>query len=213
MMDSASTSAACDYPASPNSPPSASAPDTLADNLPIPMQQAPGVQPTPFDYFRHQFQGSEEQPAYYGLPLPNHSFFKKPTDNNVAFYSPADCHRTTLVYTLTNPKALPFAEFELIVRSLHGFKVESITPSKKTSTVTVVVNYPANMRNARAKLGGASTVISVQRINSNIRPEELATLEKLRSRFGFGGASEPEEPETPRPHKKTRYAAKPSTNL
>lgn len=167
------------------------------------------VPPTPFDYYRHQFDSYTDQPAALGLM--QQPYFKNPGDNSIGYFAPPQS--TTLVYTLTNPEELPFADFELIIRSIHGFKVKSITPCKETSTVTVSVNYPANMRNARQRLGSATKYISVQRINANVQPCELSRLEHLRSKFGFGNSTEPEEPETSRPRKKTRYAAKPSTNL
>lgn len=121
--------------------------------------------------------------------------------------------QTTLIYNLLNCNELCFSDFDLIVRSIHGYQVESITPCEETKTVTVVVNYHANMRNTRSRLGTAIEFISVERVNPNVRPTELSNLNKLRTRFGFGINSENEESETPKQRKKARYASKSKVNL
>ena len=115
--------------------------------------------------------------------------------------------QSTLVYTLVDEKNLPWEHFDLIVRSLHGFKLQRMQTNKAQKSITVKVGYFANMENTRKRLGGASKYIQVSRMPTNVKVSELQTLAELRAKFGLGGGNAEEEPETPaKAHKKRKYA-------
>lgn len=112
---------------------------------------------------------------------------------------------STLIYTLHEGAPITFDNFYLIIRSLHGFKVDAITPSPETSTITVSVFFYANVQNARKKLGGLSEFIDVSRISEQIKPHELSDLAKLRALYKFGSGADEEESSSSKQNKKRKY--------
>lgn len=105
------------------------------------------------------------------------------------------CDQSTLIYTLApDCTALSWDEFSLIVRSLHSYKIINIKEEKPAGTISVTVGYFANTANARRRLGNAAEYIGVSRLSSSVRIGELQTLQQLRSKFGFGGPIDEEEP-------------------
>lgn len=115
--------------------------------------------------------------------------------------------KTVLVYTLLNEEAISFEEFDLIIRSLHNFKLLKLNNDPESKTITVELGYFANVANARKRLAGAAEFIDVQRESTNIAAHELPALQRLRAKFGLGRSSENEECQTPKPYaKKRRYA-------
>lgn len=114
--------------------------------------------------------------------------------------------QSSLTYTLINEDKVTWAEFSLIIRSLHNYEVISISESEESKTITVTVGYFANARNARKRLGQCVEFIEVSRESSNVRQDELQSLQQLRRKFGFGGNNDDEEPTTSKPNKKRRYA-------
>lgn len=91
----------------------------------------------------------------------------------------------TLVYTLLNPKKLNFDDFSLIVRSLHSYMVESVTPNPEMQNIHVRLNYQASVQNAINKLGKLRNVICVSKLNVHIKEHEFARLEQLRQKYGL----------------------------
>lgn len=116
--------------------------------------------------------------------------------------------QSSLVYTLTDAEQITYDEFSLIIRSLHSYKVIGTEECRETNTITVTLEYFANAGNARRRLGKAAEFISVARLSSNIRNDELQTLNMLKRKFEFGRDYEEEEPETSKPGKgkKQKYA-------
>lgn len=114
--------------------------------------------------------------------------------------------QSSLVYTLLDSEAVTWSEFSLIVRSLHSYEVISFNEDQECKTITVTVGYFANAKNARRRLGGASDYIAVSRESSNVRREELQTLQQLRRKFGFGRDNDDEECPPSNSNKKRRYA-------
>lgn len=120
--------------------------------------------------------------------------------------APPVAEYSTLIYSLLPGGKLAFHEFMLIIRSLHGYKVDQIVGDETTQTATVGLYYFANVNNARKKLGGKlADVISVERISDQIRREELPDLQRLRALYQFGGPIEEDEQPTRKPPKKRRY--------
>lgn len=91
----------------------------------------------------------------------------------------------TLVYTLLNEDSLPYDDFYLIVRSLHSFMVESITPNRDMKQVHVRLGYQASVQNAICKLGKLSNVIGLSKLSNFIKENEFSRLEQLRRRYGL----------------------------
>lgn len=114
--------------------------------------------------------------------------------------------QSTLTYTLIDEEKITWSEFSLIIRSLHNYEVISISESQESKTISVTVGYFANARNARKRLGQCVDFIEVSRESTNVRLDELQSLQQLRRKFGFGGNNDDEEPPTPKPNKKRRYA-------
>lgn len=112
---------------------------------------------------------------------------------------------TTLVYTLSATAPIEFSDFIVIVKSLHGFKVDKIVPEAETRSITVGLLFFANMANARRKLGDLSDFISVERMSDQLQTEDLSNLQRLRSLYKFGTADTEEEPTTSKPTKRRKY--------
>lgn len=93
----------------------------------------------------------------------------------------------TLVYTLLNPDVITFDQMYLIVRSLHSYMVESITPNPELQNVHVKLNFQASVANAQARLRDLVAAVSVTKLSSFIQEHEFSELEQLRRRFGIGG--------------------------
>lgn len=96
----------------------------------------------------------------------------------------------TLVYTLLNPKKLEFADFSLIVRSLHSFQVESITPMPDVNSIHVSLNYQASINNAMNKLGSLRSIIGISKLSSHVNHSEYVRLEQLRQKYGIASSSD-----------------------
>lgn len=92
----------------------------------------------------------------------------------------------TLVYTLIDDNSINFDDFALIVRSLHTYMVESITPNKDMHNVHVKLNYQASVANAISKLGFLQDAIAVTKLSSFVDESEFSRLDNLRRRFGIG---------------------------
>lgn len=114
--------------------------------------------------------------------------------------------RSTLTYTLFDDSRINWANFSLIIRSLHSYEVIEINEDQDAKTIQVTVGYFANANNARLRLGRAIDYISVTRESSNVSKDELQTLQQLRAEFGFGNNEETEEYKTSKSRKKRRYA-------
>lgn len=105
----------------------------------------------------------------------------------------------TLVYTLLDESALPFSDFFLIVRSLHSFMVEGITPNEDLANVHVKLSYQASTINAIAKLGDLQHVIAVTKLSAYIKENEISRLDSLRRQFNISATSaDNEQPATPK---------------
>lgn len=116
---------------------------------------------------------------------------------------------STLVYTLLTPSKLPFKDFSLIIRSLHSYMVEDIVPMETSNTVHVKLNYQASVKNAKAKLGSLTGMVSVHKFSAFVKDDELSCLDKLRKQYGFGGqASNDQGPENNPKRQKTNSAPK-----
>lgn len=113
--------------------------------------------------------------------------------------------QSSLTYTLIDD-TVTWSEFSLIIRSLHSYEVISINEDPECKAITVTVGYFANQNNARKRLGKCQEFIAVSRESTNIRKEELQTLQQLRRKFGFGRNDDDEECPPSKSHKKRRYA-------
>lgn len=118
---------------------------------------------------------------------------------------------STLVYTLLDHSTLPFEHFSLIVRSLHSYMVEEITPNEESKCMYVKLGYQASIKNATAKLGKLVTDISITKSSSHVDASELSLLDKLKKQYGFGGPAE--EAATSRPIAKKARSYLPSANV
>lgn len=108
----------------------------------------------------------------------------------------------TLVYTLLTNEFLDFEDFYLLVRSLHTFMVEAVTPNPELQNVHVRLNYQASIANAIAKLGDLQGIISVTKLSAFVQESELSRLEDIKRRFNIGpGAAETEQPPPVAPKK------------
>lgn len=92
----------------------------------------------------------------------------------------------TLVYTLLDENIINFSDFNLIVRSLHSYMVESIVPNERLKNVHVTLNYQASLPNAQAKLGTLQSAVGVTKLSSHVKESEFAHLEQLRRQYGIG---------------------------
>lgn len=101
---------------------------------------------------------------------------------------------STLVYTLLDTNALPFEDFSLLVRSLHTWMVESITPNPQSNNVHVKLSYQASVVNAYAKLGDLQNIVTITKLSSFIKDDEISRLEELRRRFNIGSGDTTEQP-------------------
>lgn len=119
---------------------------------------------------------------------------------------------STLVYALFDSSPLPFEHFSLIVRSLHSYMVEEITPDIESKTVSVKLGYQASVKNAYAKLGRLTHHMSVTKASTFVKPDELFLLDKLQKEYGFGKNLDTPQPEGARSTKKGRMY-QPSANL
>lgn len=104
----------------------------------------------------------------------------------------------TLVYTLLDPTIISYDDFELIIRSLHKYLVESITPNREMQNVHVKLGYQASIVNIKSKLGLLRDAIGVIKLSSFIKECEISKLEQLRQQFGlFGGENDESRPQRP----------------
>lgn len=134
---------------------------------------------------------------------------------NTLASKPSDGHLATassLIYTLNSDQNdLSFDEFVIVVKSLHSFRVQEITPDPINKSVIVKLNYNCSMKNVRAKAGNLP--VTVFKVNPNIAPAELSTLETLRNKFRFGVETTEEEHNLPEPPKKRKHKSLPRTNI
>lgn len=101
----------------------------------------------------------------------------------------------TLVYSLLDSNQLCFEDFSLIVRSLHSYMVEAVTPNPATNTVHVKLSYQASIINAQNKLGKLRNIIGISKLSQHVDQSELPRLEQLRLKYGLtGGENEPMQP-------------------
>lgn len=114
---------------------------------------------------------------------------------------------STLIYTLLPEAPISFADFSLIIRSLHGFKVDFIKEEEECSNITVGVYFFANVSNARFKLGKAAEFIEVSRISEKVSNCELQNLAKLRAVYKFGINPDDEDQRPSGKNKKRKYKA------
>lgn len=95
----------------------------------------------------------------------------------------------TLVYTLLDDSVISFDDFYLLIRGSHSFQVEAFVPKPEYLTVHVKLKYEASTVNAQRKLGELSSYISVTKLSSFVKDDELSKLDQLRKRFGITGES------------------------
>lgn len=91
----------------------------------------------------------------------------------------------TLVYTLVNEKKLKFTDFYLLIRGMHNYMVESITPNPEAKNVHVKLGYQASVLNAQSKLGPLIEHIVVSKLSSFINEDEYSRLDYLRQKYGL----------------------------
>lgn len=92
----------------------------------------------------------------------------------------------TLVYTLLDPNTINFADFSLVVRSLHSYMVDSIVPNEQLNNVHVKLRYQASLANAQAKLGTLQSAVGVTKLSAHVNETEFSQLEQLRRKFNIG---------------------------
>nr|WGZ60557.1 NS3 [Densovirinae sp.]WGZ60561.1 NS3 [Densovirinae sp.] len=109
---------------------------------------------------------------------------------------------STLMYQLVDESLLAFNDFNLIVRSLHSYRVNKITPQPDSLSMVVELGYVCSLKNVASKLG--SLPVTVTKLNQNVGLDELDHLAALKRQFNFG-TSETEEGETSKPAKKRKY--------
>lgn len=124
------------------------------------------------------------------------------------FGSQPAAQQSSLVYTLLDADKITWDEFSLIIRSLHSYRVAGTQESPETSTITITLDYFANAANAQRRLGKAGQFIAVSRVSSNIKTDELQTLQRLKRKFEFGRDYEEEESDSSKQGKpkKQKYA-------
>lgn len=98
----------------------------------------------------------------------------------------------TLVYTL-NSDDISFNDFDLIIRSLHSYMVESITPNPDMKNMHVKLGYQASVANAQNKLGDLQEFVSVSKLSAYVKESELSHLDELRRRFNIPSSSSANE--------------------
>lgn len=113
---------------------------------------------------------------------------------------------STLVYTLLDPNVLKFADFSLIVRSLHSYMVDTITPHEEQNNIHVKLNYQASVKNAQIKLGSLRNVICVSKTSSFIKESEFSRLDELRRQFDFGATDDLQQPSTSKHRRSRKFA-------
>lgn len=107
--------------------------------------------------------------------------------NNTISFEPC-----TLVYTLIDPEFIPFDDFSLIIRSLHTYMVESVTPNPSMNNVHVKLNYQASIANAQKKLGGLTQAVGITKLSNHVKESEFSRLELLKQQYGINhGSDEP----------------------
>lgn len=126
----------------------------------------------------------------------------------MSFFASAVAQQSSLVYTLLNSEQISWDEFSLIIRSLHSYRVTSSQEDPETQTITVTLDYFANTANAQRRLGKAGEFIAVSRLSSNIKNDELQTLQHLKRKFEFGREFEEEEHDSSKQGKKKQKYAK-----
>lgn len=105
------------------------------------------------------------------------------------------CHEPcTLVYTLLDDSECTFDDFCLIIRSLHTYMVDSITPNPDRNNVHVKLNYQASIANATAKLGFLQSCVGVTKLSTFVKESEYSRLEQLRRQFNIGTGMPDQEP-------------------
>lgn len=114
--------------------------------------------------------------------------------------------QSSLSYTLLEGAPIKWEQFDLVIRSLHSYKLISFDKDEESKTITVTVAYFANANNARRRLGKLSNYVGVSRESCNVQKDELQTLQQLRREFGFGKTDDDEECTSSKPAKKRRYA-------
>lgn len=112
-----------------------------------------------------------------------------------------------MVYTLCSKSKLPFDQFSLIVRSLHTYMVEDITPFADRNCVHVKLQYQASIKNATAKLGKLAAEINITKLSSFVSETEISLLADLRAKYGFGTTDDCETAKggKSKPGKRSRY--------
>nr|QTE03844.1 MAG: hypothetical protein [Passer montanus parvoviridae sp.] len=104
----------------------------------------------------------------------------------------------TLVYTLLDPTVLPFDDFSLLIRSLHTYMVDSITPNPNQNNVHVKLNYQASTVNAQKKLGSLADFVHISKLSSFVKETEFSRLAELQKQFGIQlGGDTPDAAPTP----------------
>lgn len=100
----------------------------------------------------------------------------------------------TLVYTLIDDNVIDFEDFCLLVRSLHTFMVDSITPNQQMNNVHVKLNYQASIANAIAKLGDLQHSVAVTKLSAFVKESEFSRLADIQRRFNITPSAPDEQP-------------------
>ena len=95
----------------------------------------------------------------------------------------------TLVYTLFDSSCLNFDDFYLLIRGLHTYMVEEITPFADKNSVHVRLGYQASVDNATKKMGNLTKYVSLSKMSNFVKESEINKLQQLRQRFNILGAS------------------------
>lgn len=111
--------------------------------------------------------------------------------------------RSILAYQMVENDIITFEDFELIIRGLHSYKVLKIEPQPEENAVLVTLDYIANIKNVRGKLGSLPATVS--KLNPNLPVSEIGKYNKFKEMFGLGSTVEPEESQAPGKSKKRKY--------
>lgn len=113
---------------------------------------------------------------------------------------------STLVYTLLSSSPLPFEHMSLMVRSLHTYMVEEIKEYADKKCVHVKLGYQASIKNTTKKMGGLAKHVTLTKLSTYVKDDELSLLDTLRRQYGLGMPSNEEEEAGPsqRKFKKAR---------
>lgn len=84
--------------------------------------------------------------------------------------------------------------------------VEDIVPMPESNCVHVKLNYQASVKNAKAKLGALSALVSVHKFSAFVKDDELSLLDELKKQYGFGIGADAESPKSS--HKKQKVSKK-----